>query len=147
MTVRCTGRFGRCGGGLGGGGGCGGGGGGGVGGGGGGGGGLGAERWRRHPDGRTRREQTKEARLCAGGRRRTSGRSGRGTRGRGAEGGEGVGHYQRTRRELVQGGGAAAAGGGRRASGGRPDHPAAGEDPLQVRRRDRVAKRGHEDVA
>ena len=98
-------------------------------------------------DGRTGREQTKEARLCAGGRRGTSGRSRRGTRGRGAEGGEGVGHYQRTRHELVQGGGAAAGGGGRRASGGRPDHPAAGEDPLQVRRRDRVAKRGHVDVA
>src|SRR6185437_13701109 len=66
----------------------------------------------------------------------SSGRNGRGMRGRGTEGGEGVGHYQRTRHELVQGGGAAAGGGGRRGAGGRLDHPAAGEDPLQVRRRD-----------
>src|SRR5438876_7664539 len=59
-------------------------------------------RWGAAPDGRTAREWTKEARLCAGGRRGTSGRSGQGTWGRGAEGGEGVGHDQRTRHELVQ---------------------------------------------
>src|SRR5262249_24200731 len=44
------------------------------------GGGVGAERWRRHPDGRTGREQTKEARLCGAG---DGGRAGGAGEGRG----------------------------------------------------------------